>query len=133
MSVSFEDWWFHVGLPKFRNVNNGTSKKAAKEVWEAAQSAHLMYLPKAKTSRVPIPVEIFGLQEHTPLCRIADSQCPYTKECAQHYTAGDFRSEDGMTPDLELQNGVWHCSKTRRENNGMLFVENGKLTHAALD
>lgn len=28
--------------------------------------------------------------------------CPFARECAQHRTAGDFRSEDGFSPDITL-------------------------------
>src|ERR1700693_6518734 len=42
-------------------------------------------------------------------CQEEDTSCPHTRECANHMTAGDFRSEDGSKPDL--QNDVWHCSK----------------------
>lgn len=45
--------------------------------------------------------------------------CPLSRECANHTTAGDFRSEDGMTPDLKW-NGQWLCTKEDTErNNGV--------------
>lgn len=36
--------------------------------------------------------------------------CPYNRECANHVTAGDFRSEDGFTPLLIELHGEYFCS-----------------------
>ncbi len=36
--------------------------------------------------------------------------CKFQKECAQHYSAGDFRSEDGFSPEIEVKNGQVHCN-----------------------
>ena len=33
----------------------------------------------------------------------------WRKVCANHYTAGDFRSEDGVTPNLSLRNSEVYC------------------------
>jgi len=37
------------------------------------------------------------------------TDCQHRKECANHVTAGDFRSEDGFTPRLTEQNGEYFC------------------------
>jgi hypothetical protein len=42
----------------------------------------------------------FKLYANTIECLSED--CPLRKECANHYTAGDFRSEGGMTPALRF-------------------------------
>lgn len=33
-------------------------------------------------------------------CYASVSECPYTKECAQHSSAGDYRSESGFSPHV---------------------------------
>lgn len=38
--------------------------------------------------------------------------CPFRKECAQHTTAGDFRSESGFSPKVEKVGDDYFC-KTR--------------------
>lgn len=35
--------------------------------------------------------------------------CPFRRECAQHETAGDFRSEGGFSPVVEKQNDDYIC------------------------
>lgn len=35
--------------------------------------------------------------------------CPWTRECANHTSAGDFRSEGGFSPELYLESGEVHC------------------------
>jgi len=39
----------------------------------------------------PIVIDSFGC---------CDTFCIYSRECACHTTAGDFRSEDGFTPEI---------------------------------
>jgi hypothetical protein len=34
-----------------------------------------------------------------------EETCLYRKNCANHVSAGDFRSEDGFTPELNLKQG----------------------------
>lgn len=50
---------------------------------------------------VKIPVEIFNGGGIDCL----SETCCYKKECANHTTAGDFRSENGFTPKLHLVSG----------------------------
>jgi hypothetical protein len=35
--------------------------------------------------------------------------CIYNRECANHASAGDYRTEDGFTPELDLQGNQWVC------------------------
>lgn len=45
-------------------------------------------------------------------CGIVDCEerlCPFQKECANHTTAGDFRTEDGIRPKLHYRNGKLMC------------------------
>jgi hypothetical protein len=39
-----------------------------------------------------------------------EKSCKFNRECANHETAGDFRSEDGFTPSLSLQLGKVYCN-----------------------
>lgn len=49
--------------------------------------------------------------------------CMYARECAQHTTAGDFRSEDGMTPDIINIDGHISCNKKEIDKSGgMVYI-----------
>lgn len=41
-----------------------------------------------------------------------ETLCPYYRECACHYTAGDFRSESGFTPQIfvDTETGQLFCA-----------------------
>jgi hypothetical protein len=39
----------------------------------------------------------------------ASTECPFVHECAQHETAGDFRSESGFSPKIKEVEGEWMC------------------------
>jgi hypothetical protein len=47
-----------------------------------------------------------------PAC---EADCPYSRDCANHTTAGDYRTEDGLTPDLHLELDGWKCSKQPKQ------------------
>jgi hypothetical protein len=32
-----------------------------------------------------------------------DNECPHSRKCGNHYSAGEFRSEDGETPLLTIE------------------------------
>lgn len=51
-------------------------------------------------------------------CQEPDSSCPYTRDCANHRTAGDFRTEGGWSPDLQYFFGDWLCSKKLISDDG---------------
>lgn len=54
--------------------------------------------------------------------------CEFIKECAQHESAGDFRSESGDTPNVISINEHFFCNYTLNEHSrGMLLIDNGKL------
>ena len=44
-----------------------------------------------------------------------EDKCPFKRMCANHYTAGDFRSEDGFTPELSLLRDVLICDTFGRK------------------
>ncbi len=41
--------------------------------------------------------------------------CLFRRECAQHCSAGDFRSEDGFSPEIHKSNGTVYCGTADRE------------------
>lgn len=56
-----------------------------------------------------------GLQIKADGTRCLDERCAYVRECANHVSAGDFRSESGFTPELIIDKGCTYCAtKSRR-------------------
>lgn len=41
--------------------------------------------------------------------------CLFRFECAQHRTAGDYRSEDGFSPEIHRSNGKVYCGTADKE------------------
>jgi len=70
---------------------------------------------------VKVPVEIF---RKFPECQ---ATCPYSSECANHVTAGDFRTEGGDTPDLTKIEEDWWCSKAPKANGAGAVLTDGTL------
>lgn len=58
--------------------------------------------------------------------------CPYIRECANHIGAGEFRTEDGRTPNLTLEDGNVFCDQTEDDSLiGAKVLHKGKLiSHA---
>ena len=54
----------------------------------------------------------------SPECLEEHTSCEYVKNCANHCTAGDYRSQDGDTPDLLKTGDEWFCSK-KPSNDGL--------------
>ena len=48
----------------------------------------------------------------------SQKNCPWKGVCANHYTAGDFRIEDGIRPILSLINGVVNCKTFHSKGYG---------------
>jgi len=44
--------------------------------------------------------------------------CPWDDVCANHTSAGDYRSEGGSRPLLKLMNGELHCDTFHSPGNG---------------
>lgn len=40
-----------------------------------------------------------------------EQDCPFNRECANHCTAGDFRTEDGLVPDIRKINDKYCCDR----------------------
>jgi len=53
-----------------------------------------------------VSVKIYG---DYPAC--LDVTCPFKQNCANHTTAGDYRTEDGLTPDLVKTDAGWKCNR----------------------
>lgn len=47
-----------------------------------------------------------------------EKNCRWERVCANHCTAGDFRSEDGSRPLLSLRNGEVHCQTINSPGHG---------------
>lgn len=43
--------------------------------------------------------------------------CQFRGQCANHFTAGDFRSEGGFSPILSIRNGEVHCDTADQERD----------------
>lgn len=69
-------------------------------------------------------------------CR--EQLCPFRRECAQHETAGDFRTEGGFTPELLIIGNACYCDTCHEEPLNFDSYESGypanyeKLEHGAL-
>lgn len=53
-----------------------------------------------------VSVKIYG---EYPAC--LDEECPLKQDCANHTTAGDYRTKDGLTPDLVKTDAGWQCNR----------------------
>lgn len=74
-----------------------------------------------------VEVALIGINKHFPECQEQYLDCRFTRDCANHRTAGDFRTEDGLTPDLSKDsNNNWMCSKCPEYNNGAI-LDDGSL------
>ncbi len=69
-------------------------------------------------------ITVIGAKKEFPLC--TSNTCCYTRDCANHSTAGDFRKEAGLTPDLKKEGNDWFCSKAPKKEDGAILV-NGSL------
>lgn len=48
--------------------------------------------------------------------------CMYSRSCAQHVTAGDYRSADGMTPAIINVNGHISCKKVETHSSNPVYI-----------
>jgi hypothetical protein len=84
------------------------------------------YKPRpARKLPVRYIVEIEPGTENAPQCH---AECPLSRECANHHSAGDFRSEDGFTPALEFDpmGKYWTCTMKETNSHGMLILKHGR-------
>lgn len=88
---------------------------------EMKYAAALCFLDyKVEEGGWPVPVKVHG---EYPAC-LADD-CPHHKECANHTSAGDFRSLDGDTPALALKEAEWLCTKCPERNGRGAILTDG--------
>ncbi|MHC4188431.1 MAG: hypothetical protein ACYSUB_01980 [Planctomycetota bacterium] len=71
-----------------------------------AATISMMYQQIGREKQHPIQVKIWG---KCPRC--LDEKCLHSRECANHTSAGDFRTEDGSTPNLTKTDEEWVCTK----------------------
>ena len=58
-----------------------------------------------------------GDRKFTTVCEETQEECWFWQKCANHASAGEHRSEGGLTPTLRMKNGVLMCDK-RPERRG---------------
>lgn len=67
----------------------------------------------------------------TGLPECDSNTCPYQRECANHATAGDFRMEGGLTPNLfaDAYGDVFCNQNVKNEDfgDGILLYEKGEF------
>lgn len=70
-----------------------------------------------------------GNATSTSPCICYSQNCPLTRECANHDTAGDFRSEGGSTPKLELIGDKVICHQEVYDGTfrGFSFLKDGRF------
>jgi|SRR5579862_7245937 len=62
-------------------------------------------------------------KEKYPAVICLQKNCKWDRVCANHETAGDFRSEGGPRPLLKLLNGELHCDTFHSPGNGCEYHE----------
>lgn len=70
---------------------------------------------------VIVTVVAIGPKGTLPECE--DNRCPLRTKCANHSSAGEFRMEDGLTPELKLIGNNWECSQKSISNHGAIFTD----------
>ena len=68
-------------------------------------------------------------QKRCKAIQCLEDGCLWRKVCANHVSAGDFRSEDGTMPFLRLIDGVVHCDTIHEKGDGYDYHEE-PLHHA---
>lgn len=58
--------------------------------------------------------------------------CKFKRECANHRTAGDFRSEDGFSPELVSKDGEIFCITQEHEADGRYPANADELGRGSL-
>lgn len=72
-------------------------------------------------------LELIGETKSFPLCH--SKECGLRSECANHATAGDFRTEDGETPNLfmDAERNIFCDRTTDGGAQGAMLLVNGNL------
>ena len=78
-----------------------------------------------------IEIEVYGGGGFSCL----SNDCKFQKSCANHRSAGDYRSEDGFQPDVIAKEGVVYCLtyelpaliENRPRKRGVLLYEQVKI------
>lgn len=73
---------------------------------DIAKKVALTAIKPAKVKRKKVPIHVWN--EGGIDCDSED--CHWSRECANHRTAGEFRSEDGFTPRLTKTGDDWFCA-----------------------
>lgn len=76
---------------------------------------------KEKINMPHVPVKMW---RKFPLCQ---AQCPFDRECANHISAGDYRTESGLTSDLHRVGKHWECSQCPTLNLGAILIDKSPI------
>jgi hypothetical protein len=71
--------------------------------------------------RYLIKVELVGKDKKFPSCQ--ETTCGFIGDCANHNSAGYFRVEDGLTPDIKHETNGWVCSRQPANHTGAILVD----------
>jgi|694.fasta_scaffold04876_22 hypothetical protein len=127
-------------LTAHKNEDTSCAVKSVINALDRAKSIASEMLDKIenKVNKAPhqISVKVYDLGGIDCL----EGSCPFKKECANHETAGDFRSEDGFTPELYKEGEVFFCKTKNKpanakypelpfetKGNGSLIIKNSEL------
>lgn len=103
-------------LKEYVDLFQGKLTARQQELWELEREAKWKPIPVMQNS---------GLAHLSKKCVCEiDHTCPLWQECANHVSAGDFRTEGGMTPALRIHNGVFECTmENTNANHGFNQLE----------
>lgn len=76
-----------------------------------------------------VTVVVYGIKNKYPDCQ--EERCAFKHTCANHRSAGEFRNEDGLTPDLKEIDGVWKCSQNPINANGAIMADGSLLNYSS--
>ena len=84
------------------------------------------HLCKTKGEKIPVSDSTpFNKKGWLGINCLSDD-CPIRKDCANHFTAGDFRGEDGGSPLIDKVGNEYFCAKKFRSNGHGSVIFDGK-------
>jgi len=82
------------------------------------------HIPKDKGRMIVKPV--YDVVLNGNVCE--DKKCALRHDCANHYTAGEFREESGNTPNVKVVDDKIVCNRTvGAHHQGMVYLVDGVL------
>lgn len=114
--VPSDDFLAHIGI---KRVPPKRAPLRAKSIYAAAMETKL----GADKARKWLSCQLVVV-EPNGICW--DNECKHWKDCANHVTAGQYRSEGGRTPNLRENNGKVTCDKTFIGDYGQLYLRRNR-------